>query len=133
MSALKAIGLSLVLVTLGVTVSVSETSEIRTGEGGESNEPGMGCECRVGKTRGVREEELAEEEDDRLGGFFVNLPVSGSRCGLLIKGVADGNQRSNVELGIRCEERTLDLPHWGSQMKRGLKVSRVSTQGRSGS
>jgi hypothetical protein len=82
------------VLSLGVTVSVSETSGIGTGE---SNEPGMGRGRGVGKTR-VQAEELAEEAGvGRFGGFLENLPVNGSRIGLLIKGVADGNQRSNVE------------------------------------
>ena len=55
----------------------------------------MGCERGVGKTRGpgVRAEELARlEEDGGLVDRLVNLPVFGSRWGLLIKGVADSNQ-----------------------------------------
>jgi hypothetical protein len=37
--------------------SVPKVSGERTGEGGESKEPGMGCERRVGKTRDGRDEE----------------------------------------------------------------------------
>ena len=53
----------------------------------------MGCERRVGKTSKGREE-LAGLEDNanRLAGCLVNLPVAGSQCNLLIKGVAGGNQ-----------------------------------------
>ena len=55
----------------------------------------MGCERGVGKISGRREElaELEGDDDDRLAGRLVNLPVAGSRCDLLIKGVAEGNQR----------------------------------------
>ena len=54
----------------------------------------MGCERRVGKISGRREElaELEGDDDDGLAGRLVNLPVVGSRCDLLIKGVAEGNQ-----------------------------------------
>ena len=54
----------------------------------------MRCERGVGKTSEGREE-LAGLEDDAegLAGRLMNLPVAGSRCNLLIKGVAGGNQR----------------------------------------
>jgi hypothetical protein len=99
---------------LDVMVSESEASGIGVEEEGELKEPGMGCEREEGPARELREE-LAKE-DDRLGGLLVNLPVVGSLMDLLIKGVADGNQRSNVECGRESEERTLGQPHWGSQM-----------------
>jgi hypothetical protein len=79
---------------LDVTVSESETSGIRVEEEGKSKEPGMGREHGVRRAREVRVEELARDEGARLGVFLVNLPVLGSLTGLLIKKVADGNQRS---------------------------------------
>jgi len=74
---------------------MSEASTERAGEVVRSKEPGMECERGVGKTSGpgVRVEELARfEEDSGLLDHLMNLPVDGSRCGLLIKGVAKGNQ-----------------------------------------
>jgi hypothetical protein len=86
--------LSIRVLVLDVTVSESETSGIGAEEEGESKEPGMGRERGVGRAREVRVEELARDEGGRLGVFLVNLPVLGSLIGLLIKKVADGNQRS---------------------------------------
>ena len=80
---------------LGDVDSVSKVSDVRSGEAGESKEPGMGCKRGVGKINGRREElgELEEDDDDGSAGRLVNLPVAGSRYDLLIKGVAGGNQR----------------------------------------
>ena len=71
-------------------------------EEGKLKEPGMGCKRKEGPARELQEE-LAKE-DNQLGGLLVNLPVVGSLIGLLIKGVADGNQRSNVECGRKSEK-----------------------------
>ena len=115
---------------LDVTVSESETSGIGAEEEGELKEPGMGRERGVGRAREVRAEELARDGGVRLGVFLVNLPVLGSLISLLIKKVADGNQRSNGKWRIRCEERTLGLPHWGSQYVARVYISPVRMQGR---
>ena len=58
--------------------SMSELSTGELGEGVESKEPGIGCERGVGKTKGVREDEL-EEGAEGFAGFLANLPVIGSR------------------------------------------------------
>jgi hypothetical protein len=56
---------------------VSEPSKGELEEGVKSKEPGIGCKCGAGKTRGVCEDELAKLEEGAEGfaGLLVNLPV----------------------------------------------------------
>jgi hypothetical protein len=70
------------------------------GEGGESKEPGMECEIGRGKMRGGRDGVLAVSgggATEGLAGLLANLPVTGSLQGLLMEGVADGNQQQGKE------------------------------------
>jgi hypothetical protein len=89
----------------------------------------------VGNTRERCEEDavalLREDVAEELAGLFANLPVTGSLKGLLMKGVADGNQKTRNKGPGTEIWGTLDLPHWGSQMKQDKKPALVRTQGRS--
>jgi hypothetical protein len=61
--------------------SVSEASDVRSGEAGKSKELGMGYERGVEKTRGRRDEVLVAlggSSAEGLAGFLVNFLVVGS-------------------------------------------------------
>jgi hypothetical protein len=79
-----------------VSVALEEVSEGSTGErsGVVLKDPGIECATGVGKSRRERDEVIEGLEAvaaEELVGFLANLPVA-SLSGLLIEGVADGNQ-----------------------------------------
>ena len=51
------------------------------------------------------------EEGDGLAGRLVNLPVPGSRCGLIMKGVAGGNLELGGKYGKNSRSASLGQPN----------------------